>query len=72
MQGGTLTQKEQKPLKAYQFQIMINLQAFWGFANYYGIYIHGMQNLRASLNNLFKKSKIGLDKGLWESFPKND
>ena len=32
-----------------------NLQAFLGLANYYGIYIKNMHDLRAPLNNLLKK-----------------
>ena len=34
---------------------MTKLQAFLGLANYYGISITNMQNLRSPLNNLFKK-----------------
>ena len=40
-------------------QNVVKLQAFLGLANYYGIYIPKMHNLRALLNKLLKKGAIG-------------
>ncbi len=36
-------------------QNVVKLQAFLGMANYYGIYIPKMHNLRVPLNKLLKK-----------------
>ena len=48
--------KREEVIKSIQVpNNMTKLQAFLGLANYYGIYIPNMQNLRAPLNNFLKK-----------------